>query len=483
MADYEQFVNLNRKPSKHDVIASFRVRVPKWSTNKRAWGAVAAESSVGTWSKLDTSKYKYVDSVAGWVFKASGEFIKIAYPENHFEPGNLPQILASIAGNVFGMKAVESLRLEDIQFTKKLVDSFPGPKFGREGIRKFMKIKTRPIMLSVAKPKVGMTTEEHTNVGKQIWLGGLDLLKDDENLANQFFNKFEARVKSCLKVRDQIEKETGEKKSYLINITGPTVKEMEKRAKIIKEYGGEFAMIDIITTGWAGVASVREICGDLGLAIHAHRAMHGAMTRNPFQGFSMNCVAKCSRLLGTDTLHIGTANVGKLVGSKEEVLHIEDEITESAGTEMSKSTAHGKIGTIFSAPKSETLSGKRGTAQSSDSQIHAHYHNQATFGIVKANPILHTLEQNWQNIKPQFPCSSGGLHPAIIDKVMKRMGTNIMLQIGGGIHGHPNGAYAGAKAMREAVEAYMSGISVQEAAKTSPELKVALNYWGTKGTK
>lgn len=432
MADYEQFVNFNKKPTKNDVIASFRVRVPKWSSNKRAWGAVAAESSVGTWSKLDTSKYKYVDSVAGWVFEAKGEWIKIAYPEDHFEAGNLPQILASIAGNVFGMKAVESLRLEDIQLTKKLVDSFPGPKFGRDGIRKFMHINKRPVMLSVAKPKVGMTTEEHTNVGKQIWEGGLDLLKDDENLANQFFNKFENRVKSCLKVRDQIEKKTGEKKSYLINITGPTVKEMERRARIIKEYGGEFAMIDIVTTGWAGVASVREICDDLGLAIHAHRAMHGAITRNRLQGISMNILAKCSRLLGTDTLHIGTANIGKLVGSEAEVKQLEQQITQNG---------------------------------------------------VKSNQTEHTLDQNWENIKPQFPCSSGGLHPAIVDKVMNRMGTNLMLQIGGGIHGHPNGSFAGAKAMREAVEAYMAKTSLIEAAKTSPELKTALKYWGTKGTK
>lgn len=432
MADYEQFVDFSRKPTKHDVIACFRVKVPSWSSAKRAWGAVAAESSVGTWSKIDTKKYKYVNSVSARVFEAKGEYIKIAYPEDHFEPGNMPQILASIAGNVFGMKAVKSLRLEDIQFTKKIVDSFPGPKFGRDGIRKFMNVKERPVMLSVAKPKVGMTTEEHTEVGKQIWEGGLDLLKDDENLTNQFFNPFQKRVVACLKVRDRIEKQTGEKKSYLINITGPTVKEMEKRAKFIAANGGEFAMIDIITTGWGAVSSMREICGDLGLALHAHRAMHGAMTRNHCQGISMNLVAKCARLLGTDTLHIGTANIGKLVGTKEEVLHIKDEIT---------------------------------------------------LNKVKANPHEHSFEQEWFNIKPQFPCSSGGLHPLLVDKVMNRLGTDIMLQIGGGIHGHPNGSYAGAKAMREAVEAYMQGIPLLEAAKTSKELKVALDYWGTKGTR
>ncbi|MDI6737294.1 MAG: type III ribulose-bisphosphate carboxylase [Nanoarchaeota archaeon] len=432
MAGYEDFIDMGYKPDSHDVIASFRVKVPKWSTAKRAWGAVAAESSVGTWSALKAMNYKNVQAVAAKVFEAKGRWIKIAYPEDHFEEGNMSQILASIAGNVFGMKAVDALRLEDIEFTKKIVKSFPGPKFGRRGVRNIFKVYGRPLMLSVAKPKVGLTTSQHVEVGRQIWEGGLDLLKDDENLADQKFNPFKKRVVESLKMRDKIEKKTGEKKSYLINITGPTVKEMEKRAKFIKEHGGEYAMIDIITTGWAAVASVREICGDLGLAIHAHRAMHGAMTRIPTHGFSMNCVAKCVRLLGVDQFHIGTANIGKLVGSAEEVMFLEKQIVDDK---------------------------------------------------VEANAQMHTLPQEWFGTKSVFPVSSGGLHPLLVDKVMNKLGTDIMLQIGGGIHGHPSGSYAGAKAMREAVEAYLAGIDLAVAAKKCPELKVALDYWGRKGTR
>nr|VDS11111.1 RuBisCO long chain, Form III-b [uncultured Candidatus Pacearchaeota archaeon] len=432
MAGYEDFIDMDYKPDSHDVIASFRVKVPRWSSSKRAWGAVAAESSVGTWSPLKAMNYAHVKKVAAKVFEAKGEWIKIAYPEEHFEEGNMSQILASIAGNVFGMKAVGALRLEDMQFTKKIIKSFPGPQFGRNGVRNIFKEYKRPLMLSVAKPKVGLTTKEHVEVGRQIWEGGLDLLKDDENLADQKFNPFKKRVVDSLKVRDKIEKNTGEKKSYLINITGPNVKEMEKRAKFIKEQGGEYAMIDIVTTGWAAVASVREICQDLGLAIHAHRAMHGAMTRVPTHGFSMNCVAKCIRLLGVDQFHIGTANVGKLVGTVEETVHHEQQITQDNVAENSK---------------------------------------------------LHCLEQKWFGMKPVFPVSSGGLHPLLVDKVMDKLGIDIMLQIGGGIHGHPNGSYAGAKAMREAVEAYMAGTDLAVAAKKCEELKVALDYWGRKGTR
>ncbi len=447
MTGYDDFVNLSYKPRSSDILASFRVKVPSWQKNKTAFGAVASESSVGTWTTgIKALKYKHVQKVAATVYetkKASKDsyWIKIAYPEKHFELGNMPQILASIAGNVFGMKSVAGLRLQDIRWTKKAVKSFPGPQFGIKGIRKIFNEKTRPLMLSVAKPKVGMTTAEHSKVGWQIWSGGLDLLKDDENLSNQWFNPFTRRVTTCLKLRDKAEKLTGDKKSYLINCTAPTVKEMEKRATFVAKAGGEYAMIDICTSGWMGLASLREICQDLGLAIHCHRAFHGAFTRIPTHGMSMILMGEITRLLGGDQLHIGTAGIGKMVGDKAEVLEIEDHVTES------------------------------------DHHIDA-MHREMTHPDVKPNSKEHTLGQEWYGKKTVFPVSSGGLHPVLVEDVCKRIGTDVMLQIGGGIHGHPLGSYAGAKAMREAVEAYMDGIEVDTAARTSKELQQALQKWG-----
>ena len=87
MANYEQFVDLKYKPKKTDVVALFRVKVPKWSTPKRAYGAIASESSVGTWSKMKATNLKHVQKVAAKVFEVKEQWIKIAYPEEHFEAG------------------------------------------------------------------------------------------------------------------------------------------------------------------------------------------------------------------------------------------------------------------------------------------------------------------------------------------------------------------------------------------------------------
>src|SRR3989338_5329580 len=99
MAGYDDFVKLEYKPKKTDLIATFHVKVPSWQKDTTAMGAVASESSVGTWAAVKALKYKHVQKVAAKVCEAKkiGErnyWIKIAYPEAHFEPGNISQILA-----------------------------------------------------------------------------------------------------------------------------------------------------------------------------------------------------------------------------------------------------------------------------------------------------------------------------------------------------------------------------------------------------
>ena len=120
----------------------------------------------------------------------------------------------------------------------------------------------------------------------------------------------------------------GKKKIYLANITSQ-YDEMERRAHLVKKLGGEFIMVDVLTVGWSGLQGIRQLAGKLKLAIHAHRAMHGALTRDPKHGISMLALAKTYRLCGVDTLHIGTANVGKMEGAPDEVLAIEREIEGS----------------------------------------------------------------------------------------------------------------------------------------------------------
>lgn len=421
---YLDFVDKRVRPEKDDLVALFRIIPAEGFTMEEAAGRVASESSVGTWTTLTTLTPR-VRKLMAKAYQFSGELVSITYPLELFEEANMPQVLSSVAGNVFGMKAVKGLRLIDISWPEPLVSKFRGPQFGMQGIRNFMKIRKRPLTASVPKPKLGLTYVEHAKHGYEAWSGGLDLLKDDENLTNQDFNSFEKRARLCYRLRDKAEKETGERKSYLINITAET-KEMEKRARLVKELGGEYVMIDICTTGWAALQTLRETCQDLGLAIHAHRAFHAAFTRNPEHGMSMTVLAETARLIGVDQLHIGTV-IGKLEASEEEVLTLRDKVV------------------------GKKYEGRR-----------------------------NTLPQDWFGKKDVLPVSSGGLHVGLLYPLLKMLGTDIIVQMGGGIWGHPMGGRAGAKALREAIDAYMSGSDLSDTTKASKELKAALEKWGTK---
>ena len=82
-------------------------------------------------------------------------------------------------------------------------------------------------------------------------------------------------------------------------------------------------------------------------------------------------------------------------------------------------------------------------------------------------------------MKATFAVCSGGLHPGHVPKLLDILGNDIVIQAGGGIHGHPDGTIEGARALRQAVDAKMKGIDATEYAKDHPQLKKALELWGT----
>jgi len=376
---------------------------------QEAAGGVAAESSVGTWTELTTEK-PYVKRLAAHVFSIEGNVIKIAYPIELFEPANMPNILSSVAGNVFGLKALRNLRLLDIQFPDALLGNFKGPAYGIDGIRKLLKIPTRPLVGTIIKPKLGLKTPDHAKVAYEAWSGGCDVVKDDENLSSQAFNPFEDRLSQTLSARDRAQQETGERKVYMINVTAET-EVMLKRAEAVVAAGGEYAMVDILTTGWAALQTLRD--QNFKLVLHAHRAGHAAFTKSQVHGIAMRPIASVARVIGVDQLHVGTV-VGKMAETKPEVQENIKACKEPLG-----------------------------------------------------------------KLKPVLPVASGGLYPTLVPALLETFGNDVVIQAGGGIHGHPDGTVAGAKAMRQAVDAVLSHATLEEYAKNHKELEAALEHWKT----
>ncbi len=412
------YLKLNYRP-KDSIICLFRIEPASGISLKKAAEHVALESSIGTWTSVPGKSY--MKNLAAKIFSINGNLVKIAYPSELFESGNSPNILSSIAGNIFGMKAVKNLRLEDVSFPKSILKGFSGPKYGITGIREILKVKRRPLVGTIVKPKLGLNSRDHAESAYNSWVGGCDATKDDENLASQTFNLFERRLALTLEAKDKAEQETGEKKAYLVNVTAET-KEMTKRAQLVEDMGARFCMIDVLTEGWGALQTLRE--ANFKLAIHGHRAMHAAMTRNRKHGISMMVLADFARLIGVDSLHIGTG-IGKLEGNIKDIQEIEEEIEEN-----------------------------------------------------KVKETNLRLKQDWGKLKPVMAVSSGGLHPGHIPFLIRHLGKDLIIQAGGGIHWNPRGSKYGAMGMRQALDAAMKNITLKEYAKTHLELKEALDEFG-----
>jgi ribulose-bisphosphate carboxylase large chain len=419
----------------------------KESKNKvfeKAVATVAAESSTGTWTKVYSGENSGIGRAGKYRALAydldyKNLMFKVAYPIDLFELDNVSGLLAGIVGNIAGMKMISAMRIMDIKLPKKMIQSFPGPAFGVEGIRKILKKSSGPLVVTVPKPKIGRSDVEQAELAKVLFTSGkgtYDGIKDDENLTNLKFNNFDKRTKLVLDEAKKAEKITGNKKFYLCNVTHSNIDEMERRINLIKKNQGVYFMVDVVTTGFAAIDTLRR--KNTGLAIHAHRAMHGFITRDNspgvhgvgnLNGFSISMIvlSKLFRLLGVDNLH--------------------------GGSPLAKMEDYGEAKYI------------RDVLQEKETKPH------------KKIP---SLGQKWYNIKPVWMVASGGLHPGDIEIVMKELGEDIVMQFGGGLLGHPEGVEAGVKAVEQARNCWFEKISMKQFVKENPdsELASAVKLWG-----
>lgn len=99
---------------------------------------------------------------------------------------------------------------------------------------------------------------------------------------------------------------------------------------------------------------------------------------------------------------------------------------------------------------------------------------EQALGIGKA------LTESSPVLRRAFPVPSAGIHPGLVPLLIQDFGVDVVINAGGGVHGHPEGATAGGRAFRQAIAAVLAGRSLEEAASENNELNIALNLWGGK---
>ncbi|MDE2341275.1 MAG: form I ribulose bisphosphate carboxylase large subunit [Alphaproteobacteria bacterium] len=432
-------------PKQTDIVALFRITPQEGVDPIEAAAAVAGESSTATWTVVWTDRLTACDSYRAKAYRVDpvpstpGQyFVYVAYDYILFEEGSIANLTASIIGNVFSFKPLKAARLEDMFFPPAYIKTFKGPPTGivveRERLDKF----GRPLLGATTKPKLGLSGKNYGRVVYEGLKGGLDFMKDDENINSQPFMHWRDRFLYCMEAVNKASAATGEVKGHYLNITAGTMEEMYRRAEFAKELGSVIVMVDLII-GWTAIQSIAEWCRQNDMILHMHRAGHGTYTRQKNHGISFRVIAKWLRLAGVDHLHTGTA-VGKLEGDPLTVQGYYN-VCRDAKTELDLPRG------IF-------------------------------------------FEQDWCDIRKVMPVASGGIHAGQMHQLIDLFGDDVVLQFGGGTIGHPMGIQAGAVANRVALETMVLARNegrniieegpqiLRDAAKWCQPLAAALDTWG-----
>jgi 2,3-diketo-5-methylthiopentyl-1-phosphate enolase len=143
-------------------------------------------------------------------------------------------------------------------------------------------------------------------------------------------------------------------------------------------------------------------------------------------------------------------------------------------------------GSMYMAPlygvSSHIILAKFARMAGADIVVHPAPYGKAQVISEKYARVANTMRWPFYQLKPTFPMPSGGITVGLVERCVKDLGTDIVIGSGGGIHAHPDGAQAGAKAFRQAIDAVMAGVPVSKAGQEQKELGRALGVWGTKKT-
>jgi ribulose-bisphosphate carboxylase large chain len=226
--------------------------------------------------------------------------LKLSWPLENLGP-SLPNLMATIAGNLYELKPVRSLRLMDMTLPPAFAQAYPGPAFGIAGTRKLSGVQRGPLIGTIIKPSVGLSAQDTADIVAQLCEAGVDFIKDDELQADGPACPFDERVTLSMAVINRHAERSGKKVMYAFNLTGE-IDEMKRRHDLVQQLGGTAVMLSLNSVGMAGFNTFRRHAQ---LPIHAHRNGWGYVQA----GWSYTAWQKLWRLAGVDHMHVnGIAN-------------------------------------------------------------------------------------------------------------------------------------------------------------------------------
>lgn len=213
---------------------------------------------------------------------------------------SLPNLLATVAGNLFELRQFSGLRILDLRLPEAFRRKYGGPKFSVEGTRRLTGVTGRPLIGTIIKPSVGLSAEQTADLVRELCEAGIDFIKDDELQSDGDDCHFADRVRAVMTVINHDADRRGRKTMFAFNLTGD-LDQMRERHDLVLSLGGTCVMASLNSVGLVGMI---ELGRHSQLPIHAHRNGWGYLSRHPLLGWNYVAWQKVWRLAGADHLHV-----------------------------------------------------------------------------------------------------------------------------------------------------------------------------------
>ncbi|HEC33105.1 MAG TPA: transcriptional regulator [Chloroflexi bacterium] len=222
---------------------------------------------------------------------------RVAFPVVNFG-SDLTMLLATLLGN--DASASHEIRLLDMELPASLAAALGGPRYGIPGLRQRLGVPKRPLVCAIMKPSTGFALRAGVEACYQAALGGADLIKDDELLADPDFLPLAKRVPAYADAVRRAFEETGHRTRIVANITaGPT--RLLDNGRLARDAGADVLMVNLYAVSPGALADLAA--ADLGLPLWAHSTGAGTYFESPASGMSAHLtLGKVPRLAGADVV-------------------------------------------------------------------------------------------------------------------------------------------------------------------------------------
>ncbi|APC08150.1 RuBisCO large subunit C-terminal-like domain-containing protein [Neomoorella thermoacetica] len=314
------------------VIATYYLETGARSDIVSKISAIAVEQTTGTWVAVPEEtpevREKHVAKVVG-IYEVPGhefevpaeagtrQFVfQLAYPAVNFGP-QIPMLLSTVIGNI---SMSGKLKLLDLKFPTPFLEGFKGPKFGTKGVREILGVEKRPLLNNMIKPCTGYTPEVGARLFSRAVRGGVDIVKDDELIADPVFCPMVDRVRLYMEEARRIYEETGHKVLYTVNVTDRADRVRDNARRAI-DAGANGIMLNYLTVGISVLQALAED-PEINVPILAHLDFAGTMYESPYSGMSSHLIlGKLARLAGADIV-VYPSPFGKFPFLRERYLEI-----------------------------------------------------------------------------------------------------------------------------------------------------------------